>query len=159
MSSPAADPISLQVLTLLAGALAQISVANGFYTDVAAAGVEPINFDVPNTWPRIFVHEESGNIADSNAQLAMFDTVVAVQALMPVKAANAVANAHRLRDDMVRACGRIAQNKRVFEVDGTQLVKSFQLLGPVEVTVAPDAQDFVQAVVHVSISHNRIFTT
>jgi len=152
-------PISLQIATALASALAQISVAAGYFNDVRGASIDFVNFGKADQFPQIVVAEESANITDSNAQAAYIDSVYVCTGFVPSSVVGAISAAHRLRDDMLTACGRIARNKKVFEVDGTQLVREFQLIGPMEIHIAPDAQDFVQAVVRVSISHTRLFTT
>jgi len=107
MSAPATDPILLQIMTAFAAALAQISIANGFYNDVTGAGVEPLAFNDQDTYPQIVVQLESSDITDSKNSGYQDTSVLAAHGFLQIDAGTAYATALKLLDDMTRVARSI----------------------------------------------------
>lgn len=103
MSAPTADPIIVQILNAIASALLNtITTDNGFYSDIAGAGIEPLAFNQQDTYPQLVVHEQSSSISDSNEDGYQDSVVVEVHGFLESGSATAYASAFKLRDDITR---------------------------------------------------------
>lgn len=148
MSAP--DPSSLAIAQLLADACAVIRVDNGYRTDITGTGIEPLAFDETESFPRIVALEESADISESNARKALVKAVYAVAGYAKSDAANAIANAHRLRTDILVALGRFGAARI-----GAPITK-FEVTGQIDVGKS-DAPGFVQAVVRANVEYSESF--
>jgi hypothetical protein len=158
VTAPTFDPIVVQILKKFCTVLASISQANGYYNDVADAGIEPLAFDDGDQYPRIVVEEEESNIDESNATSYQDVLSLAVRGFMVAPSSGVVDAAHRLRDDITRSI-QTARRSQFVNTMGDQLVNNWALSGKREILSADEApaDGFVEVVVRVSCDYKQFF--
>lgn len=127
MTAPVADPIIVQILDAVAGALAKISQARGFYNDVAKAGIEPIALNAQSQYPQIAVREAGDKVDDSNGKGAVArSATIEAYGVAKVGTTNAMRDAHKLRNDMERVMRSISVT--TFSAAGVDAVNKWGVL-------------------------------
>lgn len=155
MSSPTTQPIIVQILDNIADALASsINPANGFYTTVAGAGIEPLAFNEQDTYPRIVVQEESSDISDSNARSYQDSVVIAVHGFVRVDAQSSYRSALQLRADITRVLQGITK-LTLSDANGNALTRGLALTGHREVVPSDVAQGFLEVIVRVACDYRN----
>jgi hypothetical protein len=163
MSAPDFDPIDLQIIKLLAAAMGQITQANGYYFDVAGAGIEPLQFGAGDQYPQIVVHEETSSISDNTVAGYQDEKVYALIGYIQAgRGNNAITNAHWLRDDIIARAAQLRPADFMGTVAGgvqRQLVRSINLVaGAREIAATDETKDFLQVIgARVSLDYRRFF--
>lgn len=156
MTAPTADPRCMQIMQKLAVVLGGISQANGFYTDVAGAGIEPLSFDGTDVYPRIVVHEETSTIGDQKSQGYQDDLILEIVGYGKFAAGEMMARALRLRDDITKALQCI-RARDFLDAHGDQLVNECALAGERAIKNSDQTAGVLEITVHWSCSYRQFF--
>ncbi len=153
MTAPTVDPIILQILNAVCVPLRGITQANGFYTDVAGVGIEPLAFNTQDPFPQIVVHEESGQISDSNATGYQDDALIAIHGfLKTTSAVTAYAEAHRFSSDIKRIARSItAQTFR--NAEGKSIVRTWSINEKHEIVPSELGEGFLEVIVRAACDY------
>lgn len=162
MTAPTVEPIVLRIMRAYASALALISTADGFYNDVAGAGIEPLAFGASDSYPQIVVQLETSAISDSKAPAAYQDSIViAAHGFVQIDAASSYATAMKLLDDMTRVTRSIT--RKTFQLgtapaDGYEnsnpsLVSKWDIGQHREIVPSDIAQGFLEVIVRVACDY------
>jgi hypothetical protein len=100
------EPLSYRLLSAIQTQLSYITKDHGFFTDAGGSvGLEPIQQD--GSAPQILVVETDDESADQptlpQGQYAM---TILVESAVPASSADAQIQAHRVRDDVIKAMAR-----------------------------------------------------
>jgi len=161
VSAPTADPILLQIMTAFAAALAKISLANGFYNDVIAAGVEPLAFNEQDSYPQIVVQIESSTLSDSKASACQDTAVLTAHGFLAVAPGSAYSTACKLLDDMTRVVRsitpktfRVGPEPDLGYVNGNpSLVEKWDFELGREIVPSEIAEGFLEVIVRASVTY------
>jgi len=154
MTAPTADPKDMQIMQRMALVLGAISQANGYYTDVKGAGIEPLAFDDGDQYPQIVVHDEGSDISDTKSTGYQDDLTLAAVGYMPFVAGSAIATALRLRDDITQAIQRI-KPADFRDAQDVQMVSTCALAGNREIKNSDQAENFVEVVVRCKFTYRK----
>ena len=153
MTAPTAEPTILQILLALCTALMEITQDNGFYNDVAGAGVEPLSFNAQDSFPQITVREDSNKVTDSNGRGNVArDAVISVHGFVPIDAATAYTTAYRFRDDIERVLRSVTQ-VTMADALGKPIVNTWSVLDESAIEPSELAEGFLEVVCGVSCSY------
>lgn len=162
MTAPTVEPIVLRIMRAYAAALAQISIDNGFYNDIAGAGVEPLAFDDGDAYPQIVVQLETSAISDSKAPAAYQDSIViAAHGFVQIDAASSYATAMKLLDDMTRVTRSITRKTfqlgdvpaTGYENSNPSLVSKWDIGQHREIVPSDVAQGFLEVIVRAACDY------
>jgi hypothetical protein len=156
MPAPDIEPIDTRILAAIAAQLAQITTANGFYNDVAGAGIEPLAFDENDNYPQIVVREETKLVSGTKPSGFDVTRLLALTGFMPFQSGNAMRDAGRLRDDIeVRA--QQLKSADFKDANGVPMLSSIELSGTQEIKNSDEVENIVEVIVRVQVTYRRFF--
>lgn len=156
MPAPDIDPIDARILLAIAARLATISSANGYYTEVAGAGIEPLAFDSSDNYPQIVVREETSAISDSKASGFQDTKVVSMTGYYEFSPGTVASRGFKLRDDITNCAAQFKQAD-FKDADGVPMISTIALTGVREIKNSDENADFVEVVVRVQVTYRKFF--